>query len=173
MSATVSPAPESSEAAVRQSGSASSTANPMNRSDVPQRTVATSSSPSLGTGQTPEGRRLIQRIALLLGERTSLSRVMLIVLTAALIFGLIGFAAHALWVVAVITIAIGLGYLAANTRRDAAMLSISGKRTSWTPRDAAETRNAVHRSAVGSCGVSGWSKSTSTLWDSLCCSVAG
>jgi len=67
----------------------------MNRSDVPQRTVAaTSSSPSLGTGQTPEGRRLIQRIALLLGERTSLSRVMLIVLTAALIFGLIGFAAR-------------------------------------------------------------------------------
>jgi len=43
---------------------------------------------------------------------------MLIVLTAALIFGLIGFAAHALWVVAVIKIAIGLGYLAANTRRD-------------------------------------------------------
>jgi hypothetical protein len=69
-------------------------------------------------GQTPEGRRLIQRIALLLGERTSLSRVMLIVLTGALIFGLIGFAAHALWVVAVITIAMGLSYLAANTRRD-------------------------------------------------------
>ena len=44
--------------------------------------------------------------------------MILIVLTAALIFGLIGFAAHALWVVAVITIAIGLGYLAANTRRD-------------------------------------------------------
>ena len=43
--------------------------------------------------------------------------MILIVLTAALIFGLIGFA-HALWVVAVITIAIGLGYLAANTRRD-------------------------------------------------------
>jgi len=55
---------------------------------------------------------------LLLGQRTSLSRMILIVLTAALIFGLIGFAAHALWVVAVITIAIGLGYLAANTRRD-------------------------------------------------------
>jgi hypothetical protein len=43
---------------------------------------------------------------------------MLIVLTGALIFGLIGFAAHALWVVAVITDAIGLGYRAANTRRD-------------------------------------------------------
>jgi cytochrome c-type biogenesis protein CcmH/NrfF len=43
---------------------------------------------------------------------------MLVVLTAALIFGLIGFAAHALWVVAIIIIAIGLGYLAANSRRD-------------------------------------------------------
>jgi cytochrome c-type biogenesis protein CcmH/NrfF len=43
---------------------------------------------------------------------------MLAVLTAALIFGLIGFAAHALWVVAIIIIAIGLGYLTANSRRD-------------------------------------------------------
>jgi hypothetical protein len=43
---------------------------------------------------------------------------MLIVLTAALIFGLIGFAVHALWVGAIIIIAIGLGYLAANSRRD-------------------------------------------------------
>jgi hypothetical protein len=43
---------------------------------------------------------------------------MLVVLTAALIFGLIGFAAHALWVLAIIIIAIGLGYLAANSRRD-------------------------------------------------------
>jgi hypothetical protein len=68
--------------------------------------------------QRPEGHRLIQRIALLVDQRTSLSRMMLVVLTTALIFGLIGFAAHALWVVAVITIAIGLGYLAANTRRD-------------------------------------------------------
>jgi hypothetical protein len=43
---------------------------------------------------------------------------MLVVLTTALIFGLIGFAAHALWVAAIIIIEIGLGYLAANSRRD-------------------------------------------------------
>jgi hypothetical protein len=43
---------------------------------------------------------------------------MLIVLTAALIFGLIGFAVHALWVGAIVIIAIGLGYLAANSGRD-------------------------------------------------------
>ena len=71
-----------------------------------------------GTRQTPEGRRLTQRISLLLGQRTSLSQVMLVVLSAALIFGLIGFAVHALWVVAVIVIALGLGYIAANSRRD-------------------------------------------------------
>jgi Flp pilus assembly protein TadB len=91
----------------------------MNRQDVPHGTVPAPSTPlSRDTRQTPEGHRLIQRISLLLGQRTSLSRVMLVVLTAALIFGLIGFAAHALWVVAIIIIAIGLGYLAANSRRD-------------------------------------------------------
>jgi Flp pilus assembly protein TadB len=71
-----------------------------------------------GTRQIPEGRRLTQRISLLLGQRTSLSQVMLVVLSAALIFGLIGFAVHALWVVAIIVIALGLGYIAANSRRD-------------------------------------------------------
>jgi Flp pilus assembly protein TadB len=43
---------------------------------------------------------------------------MLVVLSAALILGLIGFAVHALWVVAVIVIALGLGYTVANSRRD-------------------------------------------------------
>jgi cytochrome c-type biogenesis protein CcmH/NrfF len=43
---------------------------------------------------------------------------MLVVLSAALILGLIGFAVHALWIVAVIVIALGLGYIAANSRRD-------------------------------------------------------
>jgi hypothetical protein len=43
---------------------------------------------------------------------------MLVVLTAALICGLIGFAAHIMWVVAIIVIALGLGYVAANSRRD-------------------------------------------------------
>jgi Flp pilus assembly protein TadB len=71
-----------------------------------------------GNRQTPEGRRLIQRISLLLGQRTGLSRVMLVVLTAALILGLIGFAVHAVWVVVIILIALALGYTAANTRRD-------------------------------------------------------
>jgi Flp pilus assembly protein TadB len=79
---------------------------------------ATPARSTRGTRQTPEGRRLTQRISLLLGQRTSLSQVMLVVLSAALILGLIGFAAHILWVVTVILIALGLGYTAANSRRD-------------------------------------------------------
>jgi hypothetical protein len=43
---------------------------------------------------------------------------MLVVLTAALIFGLVGFAVRALWVVVIIIIALGLGYVGANSRRD-------------------------------------------------------
>jgi hypothetical protein len=43
---------------------------------------------------------------------------MLVVLTAALILGLVGFAVHALWVVVVIILALALGYLSANSRRD-------------------------------------------------------
>jgi Flp pilus assembly protein TadB len=119
MAAPASPTSGSSKAAPGPNGTANSAGNWMNRQDVPHGTVpAPSPLPSRGTRQTPEGHRLIQRISLLLGQRTSLSRVMLVVLTAALIFGLIGFAAHALWVLAIIIIAIGLGYLAANSRRD-------------------------------------------------------
>jgi Flp pilus assembly protein TadB len=99
------------------------TARSMASDDSPQGTVpATPPTPptrsTRGTRQTPEGRRLTQRISLLLGQRTSLSQVMLVVLSAALILGLIGFAVHALWVVAIIVIALGLGYTAANSRRD-------------------------------------------------------
>jgi hypothetical protein len=74
--------------------------------------------PSQAARQVLEGRRLTQRISLLLGQRTSLSRVMMTVLSVALILGLIGFAAHVLWVVTIIVMAVGLGYLIANSRRD-------------------------------------------------------
>lgn len=67
--------------------------------------------------QTLEGRRLTQRISILLGQRTGLSRVMVVVLTA-LILRLLGFAVHALWVVVVIIIALALRYVGANSRRD-------------------------------------------------------
>jgi len=112
-------APGSPEVAPGTTGTARTAGNHLNDDDSPQGTLpATPTQSTRGTRQTPEGRRLTQRISLLLGQRTSLSQVMLVVLSAALILGLIGFAVHALWVVAIIVIALGLGYTAANTRRD-------------------------------------------------------
>jgi Flp pilus assembly protein TadB len=111
--------PGSPEVAPGTTGTAHSTVNHLSGDDSPQGTLPTTPTRSTrGTRQTPEGRRLTQRISLLLGQRTSLSQVMLVVLSAALILGLIGFAVHALWVVAIIVIALGLGYTAANSRRD-------------------------------------------------------
>lgn len=112
-------APGSPEVAPGTSATARNTENHLNGDDPPQGTLpATPTRSTGGTRQTPEGRRLTQRISLLLGQRTSLSQVMLVVLSTALILGLIGFAVHALWVVAIIVIALGLGYTAANSRRD-------------------------------------------------------
>ena len=64
--------------------------------------------------RSPESRR----ISSLLGERRVSDVAMVGVLSAALLCGLIGFALHALWVVAVIVLALGLGYVFANVRRD-------------------------------------------------------
>jgi Flp pilus assembly protein TadB len=111
-------APETPEGAPGTTGTAHSTVNHLNGDDSPQGTPATPTQSTHGSRQTPEGRRLTQRISLLLGQRTSLSQVMLVVLSTALILGLIGFVVHALWVVAIIVIALGLGYTAANSRRD-------------------------------------------------------
>jgi hypothetical protein len=95
--------------------------NPNRSTDAGHTTIEQPSrarQPSKAARQVLEGHRLTQRISLLLGQRTSLSRVMMTVLSAALILGLIGFAAHVLWVVTVIIMALGLGYLIANSRRD-------------------------------------------------------
>lgn len=43
---------------------------------------------------------------------------MVAVLSLALLFGLIGFAFNALWVVAIVVLALGLGYVVANARQD-------------------------------------------------------
>jgi Flp pilus assembly protein TadB len=112
------PAAESSEAAPAPAGDTGRTVNDLNGDASSQAAPpATPTQPTRRT-QTPEGLRLTQRISLLLGQRTSLSQVMLVVLTAALTLGLIGFAVHVLWVVVVILIALALGYTAANSRRD-------------------------------------------------------
>jgi general stress protein CsbA len=43
---------------------------------------------------------------------------MAVVLSIALLFGLIGFAFHTLWIIAIVVLALGLGYVVANARQD-------------------------------------------------------
>jgi general stress protein CsbA len=43
---------------------------------------------------------------------------MIVVLTVALLAGLVGFAVHVLWIVASVVLALGLGYVVANARQD-------------------------------------------------------
>ena len=71
------------------------------------------SSPS----SSPESRG-IARTTRLLGQKKGPESVMVGVLIIAMLLGLIGFAVHALWIVAVIVMALGLGFAAANRRRD-------------------------------------------------------
>lgn len=55
---------------------------------------------------------------MLVGQRASLNKVMMVALTVALLFALIGLAVHAMWIIAIIAMAAGLSYLYANNRRD-------------------------------------------------------
>jgi hypothetical protein len=59
-----------------------------------------------------------RRISSLLDERRVSSAAMVAVLSAALLFSLVGFALHVLWVVAILVLALGLGYVVANARQD-------------------------------------------------------
>jgi hypothetical protein len=43
---------------------------------------------------------------------------MVVVLSAALLFGLVGFAVHILWIVAIVVLALGLGFVVANVRQN-------------------------------------------------------
>jgi general stress protein CsbA len=43
---------------------------------------------------------------------------MVAILSVALLAGLSGFAVHVLWIVAVVVLALGLGYVVANARQD-------------------------------------------------------
>ncbi len=58
------------------------------------------------------------RVARLLNEKTAPDAVLLGVLSVALLLGLIGLAVHVLWVVAIVVMALGLGFTVANSRRD-------------------------------------------------------
>jgi hypothetical protein len=58
------------------------------------------------------------RNARLLNQKKGPDAVMVGVLVAAMLLGLIGLAVHVLWIVAIIVMALGLGFVAANRRRD-------------------------------------------------------
>jgi membrane protease YdiL (CAAX protease family) len=60
------------------------------------------------------------------------------VLCAALFFGLVGLAVHFLWIVAIIVMALGLGYTVANSRRD--RIDVVNQRAEGQPDSAAERR---------------------------------
>lgn len=54
----------------------------------------------------------------LLGQRRVSNVMMVVILSVAFLAGLVGFAVHVLWVVAVVVLALGLGYVIANARQD-------------------------------------------------------
>ncbi len=64
--------------------------------------------------RSPEARR----ISSLLSERRVSSAAMAALLSIALLFGLIGFAFHTFWIIAILVLALGLGYVVANARQD-------------------------------------------------------
>ena len=59
-----------------------------------------------------------RRIHSLLGQRRVSDVVMVIILSVALLAGMVGFAVHVVWIVAIVVLALGLGYVAANSRQD-------------------------------------------------------
>ena len=54
----------------------------------------------------------------MLSQKKGPDAVMVGVLSVALVLGLIGLAVHVLWIVAIIVMALGLGFIVANRRRD-------------------------------------------------------
>ena len=59
-----------------------------------------------------------RRIHSLLGQRRVSDVVMVVILSVALLAGLVGFAVHVLWIAAIVALALGLGYVVANARQD-------------------------------------------------------
>ena len=76
------------------------------------------STPSASSPKSRSESRLNERLARLLSQKKGPDAVTVAVLSAALVFGLLGFALHFLWVVAIIVMALGLGFTLANSRRN-------------------------------------------------------
>lgn len=77
--------------------------------------VPSTSVPSRGSSsESPSNERLTR----LLGQKKGPDTVMLGVLCVAFLLGLIGLAVHFVWIVALIVMAVGIGFTIANSRRD-------------------------------------------------------
>ncbi len=76
------------------------------------------SSASVSSSGSASESRLNERVARLLSQKKGPAAVMTALLSVALLCGLLGFALHFLWVVAIIVMALGLGFTVANSRRD-------------------------------------------------------
>ncbi len=62
--------------------------------------------------------RLSERPAKIFAQKDGPNSVMVGLLSVGLVFGIIGVAAHVFWVIAVIIMALGLGFAAVSRRRD-------------------------------------------------------
>jgi hypothetical protein len=91
------------------------------------RQVTASENETRGQGVPPQaprsprsGRelRLNERLRRLLSQKRGPDAVMLSALSVALLCGLIGFAVHFMWVVAIIVMALALGFVIADSRRN-------------------------------------------------------
>jgi hypothetical protein len=78
--------------------------------------------------------RLNERLGRLLRQKRGPNAVMLGVLCAALFCGLVGFAVHFLWIVAILVMALGLGFVIADGRRD--RIDITNQRSEKADADA-------------------------------------
>lgn len=68
-----------------------------------------------------------ERLGRLLLQKKGPDAVMLVVLSVALFFGLIGLAVHFLWIVAILVMALGLGFTVADGRRN--RIDVANERT--------------------------------------------
>jgi hypothetical protein len=67
---------------------------------------------------SPSQARLNERLARVLRQKKAPNAVMVGVLSVSLLLGLVGLAFRVLWVVAIIVMALGLGFALADRRRD-------------------------------------------------------
>jgi hypothetical protein len=68
--------------------------------------------------QSSANARVNERLARVLRQKQAPNILMIGVLSVSIVLGLLGFALHVLWVVAVIVMTLGLGFAVANSRRD-------------------------------------------------------